>query len=64
MVADDYDPNRGVMVQGHCEMLERGKEYLRLLQVLYDRFESYRNNPWKEGESPIIKVHPVKAVFW
>jgi uncharacterized protein len=64
LVVDDYNPNRGVMVEGRCEILERGKEYLRLLQVLYDRFEFYRRNPWKEGESPILKVHPSKAVLW
>jgi nitroimidazol reductase NimA-like FMN-containing flavoprotein (pyridoxamine 5'-phosphate oxidase superfamily) len=64
LVVDDYKPIQGIMVEGTCEILERGKEYLRLLQVLYDRFEYYRNNPWKEGESPILKVHPTKVVFW
>jgi nitroimidazol reductase NimA-like FMN-containing flavoprotein (pyridoxamine 5'-phosphate oxidase superfamily) len=64
LVVDDYNPNDGIMVQGSCRILERGKEYLRLQQILYKRFEYYRNNPWKEGESPIIKVHPRKAVSW
>jgi nitroimidazol reductase NimA-like FMN-containing flavoprotein (pyridoxamine 5'-phosphate oxidase superfamily) len=64
LVVDEYHPNGGVMVEGDCEILERGKEYLRLLQVLFDRFEFYRRNPWGEGESPIIKVKPVKAAMW
>jgi nitroimidazol reductase NimA-like FMN-containing flavoprotein (pyridoxamine 5'-phosphate oxidase superfamily) len=64
LVVDDYHPNRAVMVEGECEILERGKEYLRLLQILFDRFEFYRKNPWGEGESPIIKVRPTKAVMW
>jgi nitroimidazol reductase NimA-like FMN-containing flavoprotein (pyridoxamine 5'-phosphate oxidase superfamily) len=64
LVVDEYRPNHAIMVEGQCEILERGKEYLRLLQVLYDRFEYYRKNPWKEGESPILKVHARKAVFW
>jgi uncharacterized protein len=64
LVVDDYSPNGGIMVEGHCEIYERGKEYLRLLQILFDKFEYYRKNPWKEGESPILKVHPKKAVFW
>src|SRR5580658_10787694 len=51
LVVDDYRPNQGIMIEGRCEILERGKEYLRLLQVLYERFEYYRQNPWKEGES-------------
>ena len=64
LVVDDYRPNRAVMIEGECEILERGKEYLRLLHVLFDRFEYYRKNPWGEGESPILKVKPLKAVMW
>jgi len=64
LVVDDYHPNHAVMVEGDCEILERGKEYLRLLQVLFDRFETYRKHPWGEGESPILKVKPTKAVMW
>ena len=64
LVVDDYRPNHAVMVVGECEIQERGKEYLRQLQVLLDRFETYRKNPWKEGESPILKIKPAKAVSW
>ena len=64
LVVDEFRPNRGLMVEGECEVLERGKEYLRLLQILFDRFESYRRNPWNEGESPIQKIRPTKAVMW
>ena len=64
LVIDEYHPNRAVMVEGTCEILERGKEYLRLLQILLDRFETYRKNPWGEGESPILKIRPTKAVSW
>ena len=64
LVVDEYRPNHAVMVEGECEILERGKEYLRLLQILFDRFETYRKNPWGEGESPIIRVRPTKAVMW
>ncbi len=64
LVVDDYHPNRAVMVEGECEIIEKGKEYLRLLKVLFDRFEFYRKHPWGEGESPILKVRPTKAVMW
>ena len=64
LVVDESRPNSGLMVEGDCEVLERGREYLRLLQVLFDRFEYYRRNPWGEGESPILKVRPTKAVMW
>ena len=64
LVVDDYRPNRGLMVEGDCEILERGSEYLRLLQILFDRFVFYRKNPGGEGESPILKVRTTKVVMW
>jgi PPOX class probable F420-dependent enzyme len=64
LVVDEYRPNRGLMVEGDCELFERGKEYLRLLQILFDRFLFYRKNPWDEGESPILKIKPTKVVMW
>ena len=64
LVVDEYRPNRAVMVEGECEIVERGGEYMRLLQILFDRFERYRQNPWGEGESPILRVRPTKAVSW
>ncbi|MGP8125674.1 MAG: pyridoxamine 5'-phosphate oxidase family protein [Nitrososphaerales archaeon] len=64
LVVDEYRPNRGLMVEGDCEILERGREYLRLLQILFDRFVFYRRNPWGEGESPILKIRTTKVVAW
>ena len=64
LVVDEYRPNRGLMIEGDCEIFERGKEYMRLLQLLFDRFVFYRRNPWGEGESPILKIEPTKVVMW
>jgi len=64
LVVDDYDPNRGVFIQGTCVILERGAEYLRLLDVLFKKFEFYRKHPWGEGESPILSITPLKVISW
>jgi PPOX class probable F420-dependent enzyme len=67
LVVDEYGSsggNRGLMLQGPAEIFERGPEYLRLLKVLFDRFDFYRQNPWGEGESPIVRVRPSKCVMW
>ena len=64
LVVDDYEPNRAVFIQGRCSIFERGPEYLRLLDILFEKFETYRNDPWGEGESPIITVTPHKVVSW
>jgi PPOX class probable F420-dependent enzyme len=64
LVVDRLRPTRAVTVEGTCEVHERGAEYLRLLKLLMTRFEFYRKNPWGEGESPIFRIMPKKAVSW
>jgi nitroimidazol reductase NimA-like FMN-containing flavoprotein (pyridoxamine 5'-phosphate oxidase superfamily) len=64
LVVDDYAPNRAVFIQGTCVILERGPEYLRLLALLFKKFEFYRKHPWGEGESPILSITPLKVVSW
>ena len=67
LVVDEYGAhtgNEGLLVQGSCEIFESGAEYLRLLKILFDRFDFYRKNPWQEGESPIIWIHPEKCEMW
>ena len=64
LVIDEFHPNKALAVQGRCEIIEKGREYLRLQKLLYDRFETYRRHPWKEGESPILKITPVKSASW
>ena len=64
LVVDEYEPNMAVFIQGMCTILERGPEYLRLLDILFKKFEFYREHPWGEGESPIITITPLKVVSW
>jgi nitroimidazol reductase NimA-like FMN-containing flavoprotein (pyridoxamine 5'-phosphate oxidase superfamily) len=64
LVVDDVNPHGGLVIQGECEIYERGSVYMKLLDVLMKEFEIYRENPWKEGESPILKVIPQKAASW
>jgi PPOX class probable F420-dependent enzyme len=64
LVVDRLRPTRAVTVEGTCQVHERGAEYRRLLELLMTRFEFYRKNPWREGESPIFRITPKKAVSW
>ncbi|MDA4111301.1 MAG: pyridoxamine 5'-phosphate oxidase family protein [Thaumarchaeota archaeon] len=64
LLVEESRPNKVVMIQGECEIYERGKEYLRLLKILMKKFKVYRENPWGEGESPILRITPRKAVSW
>jgi uncharacterized protein len=64
LVVDDVDPNKGIMIQGSVEIFERGSEYVRLLKLLFERVEYYRKNPWREGESPILRMTPTHISSW
>jgi len=55
---------RGIMIQGMVEILERGEDYRYALKILFDKFEMYRKNPWGEGESPILKITPLRKASW
>jgi len=64
LVVDKLRPTRAVTIEGTCKVHERGAEYLRLLELLMNKFEFYKKNPWGEGESPIFRITPTKAVSW
>jgi uncharacterized protein len=64
LVVDDYHPNRAIVIHGDCEIYENGKEYRRLLKILFKKFKYYRSNPWREGEAPILKITPKKIISW
>jgi nitroimidazol reductase NimA-like FMN-containing flavoprotein (pyridoxamine 5'-phosphate oxidase superfamily) len=64
LIVDTYRPNRGLMIQGKCKIHERGSNYLRLLHVLFDKFDFYRKNPWGEGESPILEITVSRTASW
>ena len=56
--------NKAVIIQGTADIIERGKEFKKLYQKFEKKFEWVRNNPWKEGEAPFIKVKPTNKVSW
>ncbi len=64
LVVDVYKPHKAVAVEGEAEVLERGEEFRRVSGLFYKKFEWARKDPWEEGESPILKVKPVKKSTW
>jgi nitroimidazol reductase NimA-like FMN-containing flavoprotein (pyridoxamine 5'-phosphate oxidase superfamily) len=63
---DKYVPvaHKAVCVQGDVVILEKGKEFLEIYNVFYKKFEWVRNQPWKEGEAPFIKIIPTSKSSW
>jgi uncharacterized protein len=56
--------NKAVVIQGTIDIIERGEEFKNLYQKFDKKFEWVRNDPWKEGEAPFIKIKPFSKVSW
>jgi uncharacterized protein len=67
LVVDVYNSsleNQAVIVQGIVEFIERGEEFQKLYDIFYEKFDWVREEPWKEGEAPFVKVKPLHKVSW
>ena len=67
LVVDVYNSskdNKAVIVQGVVEFVERGEEFQKLYDIFYEKFDWVREDPWKEGEAPFVKVKPLHKVSW
>jgi hypothetical protein len=45
-------------------LVETGEEFKRLYKIFEKKFEWVRNDPWREGDSPFVKVQPDNKVSW
>jgi len=64
LVVDTYKPHKAVVIQGRVEILERGPEFREVRELFYRKFKWARDDPWEEGEAPILKVIPEKKTSW
>ncbi len=67
LVVDVYNSsveNKAVVIQGTVDIIERGEEFKKLYEKFEKKFEWVRNDSWKEGEAPFIKVKPFSKVSW
>jgi nitroimidazol reductase NimA-like FMN-containing flavoprotein (pyridoxamine 5'-phosphate oxidase superfamily) len=56
--------NKAIVIQGNVDIIERGEEFKDIYRIFNDRFEWVRNDPWKEGEAPFLKIKPLSKVTW
>ena len=56
--------HRAVCFQGNIEILERGVEFKTIYQVFYNKFKWVRDDPWKQGEAPFLKLIPKNKTSW
>ena len=64
LVVDVLSPNRGILIQGHAELIEKGAEFRHAYSLFYKAFGWVRADPWKEGEAPFVRIKPAAKASW
>ena len=66
MVIDIYKSgqHKSVCIQGKTEIIEQGEEFQKLYKLFYEKFEWVKKDPWKEKESPFLKIIPKHKISW
>ena len=56
--------HKAICFQGNVGILERGTEFKTIYQVFYNKFKWVRDDPWKQGEAPFLKLIPKNKTSW
>ena len=67
VVVDVYDlsgETKAIVFQGKAVIIDKGAEFKRLYRIFNRKFEWVRNNPWKEGEAPFVRINALNKVSW
>ena len=66
IVIDIYESgkHKAVCIQGKVEILEKGQEFLQTYKMFEKKFAWVRNEPWKENETPFLKIITTNKTSW
>src|SRR5262249_7044441 len=69
VTVDDYSDHwaglKGVMVQGRARLIERGPEFTRAREALYDKYPQYsKEAALSRSASVVIEVTPARVFTW
>ena len=66
IVIDIYQSggHKAVCFQGDIDILEDGDEFEKIYRIFHKKFKWVRNDPWKPGEAPFLKIIPKNKVIW
>ena len=56
--------HQAICIQGDVTILEKGNEFEEIYQLFFKKFLWVRNDPWKEGEAPFLKLIPTNMTSW
>lgn len=63
---DIYKPggHKAVLVQGDIKIIDDGSEFKKIYSKFFEKFEWVRNDPWKEKETPFLRLIPRHKTSW
>lgn len=69
VTVDDYSDHwaglKGVMIQGHARLIERGPEFTRARDRLYEKYPQYsKEAALATSDSVIIEITPARVFTW
>ena len=56
--------HKAVCFQGKVEIIEKGEDFDNIYQIFYKKFKWVRDDPWKPGEAPFLKLIPQNKTSW
>ncbi|MCS7171869.1 MAG: pyridoxamine 5'-phosphate oxidase family protein [Armatimonadetes bacterium] len=65
LYTEDWSRLVGALIQGRARILERGPEFRRIRQLLYEKYPQYPEEAaLEEGESVIVELTPTHVASW
>ncbi len=64
VLIDTGGTRQALMVSGPAELIEKGEEYRRIYKLFHSRLDWVKQDPWKEGEAPFVKISPSFKAGW
>ncbi|MHB8701691.1 MAG: pyridoxamine 5'-phosphate oxidase family protein [Nitrososphaerales archaeon] len=64
--SDTSTTEKALVVRGKAEIFVDGEDarYTAMYRKLFEKYPDYRNQNWRKGESPIIKVRANRISSW
>ncbi|MGY5151598.1 MAG: pyridoxamine 5'-phosphate oxidase family protein [Candidatus Nitrosopumilus sp. bin_6a] len=56
--------HKAICIQGKTKVIKNGEEFKKIYNIFYKKFQWVRKDPWKENESPFLKIIPRTKVSW
>ena len=63
--SDHWDGLKGAMVQGRARLIERGPQFTRIRDLLYEKYPQYpKEAALTTSDSVIVEVSPLRVFTW